>query len=71
MLNRDYKYINKALDEILNRTGGEWSDMSIKDRLTVNSIMKVLKSDFEKQFSENYPKMAELADMDMEEILRG
>ncbi|MBS4539799.1 hypothetical protein GOQ27_15095 [Clostridium sp. D2Q-11] len=71
MLGRDYTYINKALDEILIRTGGEFSRMSKKDKLTVSSIMKVLKKDFEKKFSENYPYMSQWAEMDMEDILRG
>ncbi|MGF7057209.1 hypothetical protein [Brassicibacter mesophilus] len=66
---RDREPINHVLDDLWERTQFEWDRMSIDDKMTMRTLMQVLKGDIDEYVMPYYDTISEWANLDINSII--
>lgn len=59
---------SKIMDDICDRTNGEWERMSYSDKLMSITIMKQVKKEVDRYMAEQYPAIKMWASLDISDI---
>ena len=68
MDNEKVKIYNEIMEDIVDRTNGEWDKMGYTDKVMTVSIMKELKAEMDRYLKEQYPIVKMWASLSLEDI---
>ena len=68
MDNEKVKIYNEIMEDIVDRTNGEWDKMGYTDKVITVSIMKELKNEMDRYLKEEYPIVKMWSSLSIEDI---
>ena len=68
-MNDEMKVYQEIMDDICNRTNGEYEKMSYTDKLMTISIMKIIKEQMDRYMKEQYPIVCAWSAIPIESII--